>query len=341
MKKLRIAIVGASGVVGRELITILEDSRLKIASLELFGSEKSAGEEIDFLEDSLKVTELTHEEQIQADIVFFAAASAVSLRFAEKLAGRGVICIDKSSAFRMMRDVPLVASGVNDDAIGDVSEGKIIASPNCVAVPLVQVLMPIQKLWGLKQVVVSTYQAVSGAGKEGTDELETQVRDLFNMREVKSPVFKKRIAFNVLPWIPASSKANQNGHSEEEEKLIEETKKILGVPNLAMDATCVRVPVFNGHSMSAFIETEKPVDLEQAKLSIAKVHGVVVKDDPSVSVYPNPLEASGKDFTMVGRMRANTSVKNGISLWISSDNLRTGAALNAVRIAETINTLVK
>lgn len=336
--QLTVAIVGASGMAGRELINILEESSLKIRELSLFASKNSAGERLVFLDEEIIVNELKDEQDINADVVFFAAGSEVSLSYAPKLAARGIVCIDKSSAFRKVSHLPLVASGVNDDVIAkDIRKtGGIVASPNCVAVPLVQVLKPISNEWGLQKVVVSTYQAVSGAGKEGFDELETQVRDLFNMREIKSPVFKERIAFNILPWIPAHGKPTNDRYSDEEDKLMDETKKILADEKLAIDATCVRAPLFNGHSLSVYVETQRQVDCEQVKSMLAKTPNIVVKDHPEEGIYPTPVDASGKNSTFVGRIRQSRATRHGVSLWISSDNLRTGAALNAVRIAEHI-----
>lgn len=334
--QLSIAIVGASGMAGRELIGILEESSLSIKELSLFASKNSAGEKIGFMDEEITVQELKDESDIKADVVFFAAGSEVALSYAPKLAARGMVCIDKSSAFRKLDHIPLVTACVNDDAIAKNirQTGGIIASPNCVAVPLVQVLKPIGDEYGLEKVIVSTYQAVSGAGKEGFDELETQVRDLFNMREIKSPIFKERIAFNILPWIPAHGRPMQDGYSDEEDKLIDETKKMLSQKNLPIDATCVRVPLFNGHSLSVYIETKSPVDAQSAKSLLAKTANIVVKDNPNEGIYPTPLDASGKNSTLVGRIRKSRATNHGVSLWISSDNLRTGAALNAVRIAE-------
>lgn len=331
----RVAVVGATGMVGRELIRILEERSFKLASLELFASGQSAGETIDFKDDSLDVQELTSADQIQADIAFFGAGAKVSLDFIEKLTAKGTICIDKSSAYRLRDNVPLVVPEVNGHLLKG-SKHKIVASPNCIATPLVQVLGPIHKLAQLESVIVSTYQAVSGAGKKASDELESQVRDLFNMRDVNTDVFGKRIAFNVLPVIPAHGPINQLGKTDEEVKLIEETKKILQLPDLKMEATCVRVPVFNGHSMSVTIATKKPIKIDDALDILTKAPGIMLIDHPEKGSYPTPLDACGEDVTLVGRIRPNTSAPCGLSLWISCDNLRTGAALNAVRIAETI-----
>lgn len=335
-KKPRIAIIGATGMVGRELLRILEERSFRMSSLQLFASKNSAGETIEFRGDSYTVEELVSVDQINADIAFFAAGSKTSLSFIEPLAQKGTICIDKSSALRMRADVPLVVPEVNASLIKD-GKQRIIASPNCVATPLVQVLAPLHEHAEITQVIVSTYQAVSGAGKHGSDELETQVRDLFNLRDVETNFFGKRIAFNVLPFIPARGPIDAFGKTDEEVKLIEETKKILNLPNLSMDVTCARVPVFNGHSLAVTVATKNPIKVDQALDILSKAAGIIIIDHPEKASYPTPLDACGEDLTLVGRIRPNTSSEHGLSLWISSDNLRTGAALNAVRIAETLN----
>lgn len=335
MKLPRIAVIGATGMVGRELIKILEEREFKLLSLDLYASGKSAGETIEFRGEELDVTELRSPDQIDADLVFFSAGSDISLKFVDVLCARGVICIDKSGAYRMQENVPLVVFGVNDHLVKK-PYPKIIASPNCIATPLAQVLAPLKTLANIEQVVVSTYQAVSGAGQTATLELESQVRNLFNLRDVETNVFGKQIAFNLLPVIPAFSKLDGAGKTDEEVKLIEETKKILELKDLKMDATCVRVPVFNGHSMAVSIGTTSAIKVADAVDILGKTKGLMVLNDPEKDIYPTPLDASGEDVTLVGRIRPNTAVTNGLNFWISSDNLRTGAALNAVRIAETI-----
>lgn len=335
LQKPRVAIIGATGMAGRELIRILEERAFALSSLELYASPNSAGAEIDFHGDALVVKELKNPDDIDVDIVFFAAGGKISLAYVDKLAARGIICIDKSSALRMRADVPLVVPEAN----GDILKGgkhRIIASPNCIAAPLVQVLKPLHALAELEQVIVATYQAVSGAGKKAFDELETQVRDLFNLRDPKADYFGKRIAFNVLPFIPVQGNVNDLGQTEEEWKIIDETKKILGLNHLKMDVTCARVPVFNGHSMAVHVATKNPIKIDDAVHTLSSSSGIILIDNPQKGSYPTPQDASGEDVTLVGRIRPNTSVTFGLSLWISSDNLRTGAALNAVRIAETI-----
>lgn len=333
IKSPSVSVIGATGMVGRELIRILEERQFKFSELKLFASAKSAGLKIECGDEEFVVEELKDANQVDTDIAFFAAGSKISKLFIEKIAAQGTVCIDKSSYFRMDPHTPLVVNEVNaSDALGK----NIIASPNCIATPLVQALAPLHKLAGLEQVIVCTYQAVSGTGQAGSDELESQVRDLFNMREVKTKVFGKRIAFNVLPAIPAQIAFDELGKSEEEAKVIQETQKILKLPKLKMDITCVRVPVFNGHSMAVHLAFKNACKISDALDTLSKAPGIILVNDSQKTNYPTALDACGKDMTLVGRVRPNTSAQNGLSLWIVSDNLRTGAALNAVRIAETI-----
>lgn len=334
-KELKIAIIGASGIVGRELISILEQSKLNISSLKLFGSERSAGEVLEFREQDYIIEHLHSPLQIDTDFAFFAAGKSVSLKYIEKVAEAGTICIDKSSAFRLRPDIPLIVPEVNGELLKKANY-KIIASPNCVATPLVQALSPIEKLSPIKSIIAVSFQAVSGAGKDAYNELETQVRDLFNMRDIKTDVLGKRIAFNVLPFIPARGPVDDLKKTDEEAKVIEETRKILSLPKLMMDVTCVRVPVFNGHSLAVHLATKDKIEIPRVLDALSKAPGVMLIDDPNNAVYPTPVDASGQDVTLIGRVRENTAVDAGLSLWITSDNLRTGAALNAVRIAETI-----
>lgn len=334
-KDLVISVIGARGVVGRELLSILETSSLSIKKILLFGSERSEGEIIDFKDESHIIKKLTSPHQIEGDIAFFCAGSAVSEQYIERVSEAGTICIDKSSFFRMSDKALLIVPEINGDLLKE-QDINIIASPNCVVIPLVQVLAAINKISPIEHIHVVTFQAVSGAGQAGHDELEEQIRNLFNMREVKTKVFQKRIAFNVLPFIPAHSPLDQLGKTEEEIKVIEETKRILDRKDLAMEVTCVRVPVFNGHSMSVHIATKESIFVPLVKDTLSRSPGLMLIDESSTMKYPTPNDASGEDLTLVGRVRTNTAVPHGLSLWISSDNLRTGAALNAVRIAETL-----
>lgn len=338
-RPMHVAIVGATGVVGRETLAILGDRRFPLASLHLFASKNSAGEEIE-LEDgsSHTVKDLETADFKGIDLVFFAASGGISKTWAPRAAAAGAVCIDKSSSFRMDPDVPLVVPEVNGHALKDFAKKRIIATPNCSTIQMVQCLSPLQRERGLKRVVVCTYQAVSGAGRGGVEELERQVRDLFNFKAVDAVTFDQQIAFNALPRIPAKDPIPADGVTGEERKMIEETRKILGIADLKVGVTCVRVPVFNGHSEAVHVELNAPITADDARALFAAEPNVLVVDDASTGVYPTALDATGEDKTLVGRVRLDESVDDGrgLAFWVVSDNLRTGAALNAVRIAEAL-----
>ncbi len=324
-RKFNIAIVGATGVVGHELVSILHERHFPVENLRLLASEKSAGEKIDFGDTELVVEALGPQSFRNIDIAFGAVDGSLARKIADWIAGTSTVYIDKSSAFRLDPEVPLVIPEVNPDKIADYRQKNIIACPNCTSTPLVQMLAPLHKKAGLKHVTVASYQAVSGAGKAGMEELEKQTRDLFNMRESEPGFFPHQIAFNVLPYI-----------ADEEEKLVAETRRIMGLPELRIAATCARVPVFNGHSAAVYMEFERALSADEAREILGKGPGLLVVDDLSKNLYPTPMEASGGDMTLVGRIRADTSVPHGLAAWYSSDNLRTGAALNAVKVAEIL-----
>jgi aspartate-semialdehyde dehydrogenase len=340
-KPVGVAIVGATGVVGRETLAILEERDFPIKTLKLFASERSAGETVPF-KGGEKVVEKLDGDPKQLfegiDIVFFAASGGISKTWAPRAAEQGCVCIDKSSSFRMDPDVPLIVPEVNGHAIAGFKKKRIIATPNCSTIQMVQALAPLQKKAGIDRVVVCTYQAVSGAGRGGIDELEGQVRDMFNMREPVIGTFDQRIAFNALPRIPARDPIPADGTTGEERKMIEETKKILEDKSIRVAATCVRVPVFNGHSEAVHVELKKPMTAAEARELMAAEPNVLVVDDISRGLYPTAQDATGEDKTLVGRIRQDDSVPDhkGIAFWCVSDNLRTGAALNAVRIAEAL-----
>lgn len=338
-RPMHVAIVGATGVVGRETLSILGDRRFPLASLHLYASKNSAGEEIE-LEDgtSHTVKDLETADFKGIDLVFFAASGGISKTWAPRAAAAGAVCIDKSSSFRMDPDVPLVVPEVNGHALKDFAKKRIIATPNCSTIQMVQCLSPLQRERGLKRVVVCTYQAVSGAGRGGVEELERQVRDLFNFKAVDAVTFDQQIAFNALPRIPAKDPIPADGVTGEERKMIEETRKILGLADLKVGVTCVRVPVFNGHSEAVHVELNAPITADDARALFAAEPNVLVVDDGSTGVYPTALDATGEDKTLVGRVRVDESVDDGrgLAFWVVSDNLRTGAALNAVRIAEAL-----
>ncbi|MCP4501300.1 MAG: aspartate-semialdehyde dehydrogenase [Deltaproteobacteria bacterium] len=334
---MHIAVVGATGVVGKELLSILEERRFPVASLRIFGSERSAGETLTFNEREYVVELLKEECFDEVEIAFFAGGSAVSKEWAAKATAQGAVVIDKSSLFRRDFEVPLVVPEVNIDHLGGYDVKKIIATPNCSTIQLVQTLAPLHEAFGLKRVICATYQAVSGAGKAGVDELDDQVRGLFNMRDDFSlEVFKQRIAFNVLPCIPGDTAFSDEGSTEEEEKMLYETRRILGLPDLKMSVTCARVPVFSCHSEAVHLEFERPCDVEEAREVLRKAPGIAVLDEPEKHLYPTGTDAAGEDFTFVGRVRKDSAFDHGLTLWVVSDNLRTGAALNAVRIAEAL-----
>lgn len=338
-RPMRLAVVGATGVVGRETLAILQDRRFPISSLTALASSRSAGEKIE-LEggDNVDVQDLEKFDFKGTDIVFFAASGGISKTYAPRAAAAGAVCIDKSSSFRMDPDVPLVVPEVNGHALAGFAKKRIIATPNCSTIQMVQALWPLHKKVGIERVVVCTYQAVSGAGRGGVDELETQVRDLFSFKDIMPSTFDQQIAFNVLPRIPARDPIPADGVTGEERKMIDETRKILGVSDLRVGVTCVRVPVFNAHSEAIHVELKAPLSPEEAKTLFSLEPNVLVVDDIKMGIYPTALDATGEDKTLIGRIRNDESIAGGkgLAFWVVSDNLRTGAALNAVRIAEAL-----
>lgn len=337
-RPMRVAIVGATGVVGRETLSILKERAFPIASLKVLASERSQGEQVAFGDDELEVEAVKPESFAGVDLVFFAAGGGVSKVWAPRVAEAGGVSIDKSSSFRMDPDVPLVVPEVNGHALAGFAKKRIIATPNCSTIQMVQALAPLHRKARVERVVVCTYQAVSGAGRGGVDELERQVRDLFNLREMKVDTFDQRIAFNVLPRIPAKEPIPADGITGEERKMIDETRKILEAPAMRVGVTCVRVPVFNSHSEAVHAELGAPLTVEDARALFAAEPNLLVLDDPARGLYPTAEDASGEDKTLIGRVRLDPSVPDGkgLAFWVVSDNLRTGAALNAVRIAEAL-----
>ena len=324
-RKYCVAVVGATGLVGSELVSILAERKFPVSELRLLASKNSVGETVDFHGESLKVRELTLEAMQGVQIAFLAVDGPIARKVHGWAQETGTILIDKSSAFRMDPEVPLVVPEVNPEDVAGYKRKNIIACPNCTSTPLVQILKPLHERFGLKRVTVVSYQAVSGAGKQGIEELERQTRDLFALREIEPSFFPNRIAFNILPYI-----------ADEEEKMMAETKRILRLPELKISATCARVPVFNGHSAAVHLEFENAVSHLLARDILARSPGIEIVDDVSEKQYPTPVDASGGDMTLVGRIRADESVTHGLALWYSSDNLRTGAALNAVKVAEIL-----
>ncbi len=329
----RVCIVGATGVVGQEMMSVLEKRDFPVKDLKLLASERTAGTTLAFKGENLKVQELQEDSFKGMDIGLFSAGGAVSQKYAPIASEEGCVVIDNTSAFRMDPEVPLVVPEVNPHAIADYNHKGIIANPNCSTIQMVVVLKPIHDVATIRRVVVSTYQSVSGTGKEAIRELEKQTLAIFNQGEVKSEVYPHQIAFNCLPHIDVFS---ENGYTKEEIKMINETKKIMEDESIGITATTVRVPVFYSHSESVNIETMKKITPDEVRDILSRAPGIIVVDDPKKNEYPLAVYAAGKDETFVGRVREDESIEKGINMWIVSDNIRKGAALNAVQIAEVL-----
>lgn len=323
--------VGATGAVGQAMREILEQRHFPIRKLKLLASARSKGVRLPFKDELAKVEVLKSSSFKDVDIALFSAGGARSLEFAPAAAKAGAVVIDNSSAWRMDPKVPLVVPEVNPEDVAW-HEG-IIANPNCSTIQMVVVLKPLYDVAGIRRIVVSTYQAVSGTGRDAMEELYQQTYALLNDDDFTPKVYPHQIAFNVLPQIDAFL---DNDYTKEEMKMINETRKIMHDDSIAVSATCVRVPVFVSHSEAVNIETEKKITQAKARRILKKAPGVVVVDDPSKLLYPMPVGAAGEDACYVGRIREDVSVKNGLDMWIVSDNLRKGAALNAVQIAEVL-----
>jgi aspartate-semialdehyde dehydrogenase len=329
-----VAVAGATGLVGARMLDTLVERNFPIKSLKLLASERSKGKRIRFRDEEIPVEVLTKDSFKGVEIALFSAGGATSKEFAPCAARSGCVVIDNSSAWRMDPHVPLVVPEVNADQI-KCHEG-IIANPNCSTIQMVVILKPLHDVARIIRVVVSTYQAVSGAGKKAVDELEAQTRAILEGREAKCAVFPYPIAFNCIPQIPQSHAFVENGYSVEEIKMVNETKKIMGDSTIRVTATTVRVPVYTGHSESVNIETERKLTATQAREILAHAPGVVVHDDPMKQLYPLARASEGKSLTYVGRIREDISHPSGLAMWIVSDNLLKGAAYNAVQIAELL-----
>jgi len=327
----KIAVVGATGNVGREMLNVLMQRQFPISEVVALASTRSVGTEVSFGDGILKVKALDYYDFKGTDIVLMSAGGAIAKQWAPKIAAQGPLVIDNSSAWRMDRQVPLVVPEVNADALNDIPKG-IIANPNCSTAQLVVVLKPLHDLFKIKRVVVSTYQSVSGAGKDAMDELFRQTRAVFVADPIEVGEFTKQIAFNVIPHIDVFL---DSGLTKEEWKMVVETQKILD-PDIQVTATCVRVPVFVGHSEAVNIEFEQPVTAEKARAALRAAPGILVVDKREDGGYVTPVECAGEDATFVSRIRKDPTIENGLNLWIVSDNLRKGAALNAVQIAESL-----
>ncbi|MBN2569159.1 MAG: aspartate-semialdehyde dehydrogenase [Deltaproteobacteria bacterium] len=333
MRKYSVAVVGATGAVGNEMIKILEERNFPVGTLKLLASERSMGKELTFRNENYPVNVLDEHSFEGVEIGLFSAGGSVSERFAPIAADTGCVVVDNTSAFRMDPAVPLVVPEVNPEAIASYKTKGIIANPNCSTIQMVVALKPIHDVARIRRVVVSTYQAVSGTGKKAIEELVEQTKALLACREPEVKVYPHRIAFNCLPHIDVFL---DNGYTKEEMKMVNETKKIMSDSSIALTATTVRVPVFYGHSESVNIETERKISAEEVRELLASAPGVKVVDNPDFSQYPLASNSAGKDDTFVGRIREDESIPNGINMWIVSDNIRKGAALNTVQIAEIL-----
>ncbi len=327
----KVAVVGATGNVGREMLNVLAERQFPASEVVALASTRSIGTEVSFGDKTLKVKALDYYDFTGTDICLMSAGGTISKEWSPKIAAQGAIVIDNSSAWRMDRDVPLVVPEVNVAALDQIKKG-IIANPNCSTAQLVVALKPLHDVATIKRVVVSTYQSVSGAGKEGMDELFTQTRAVFVADPIEQGKFTKQIAFNVIPHIDVFI---DSGFTKEEWKMMVETQKILD-QSIQLVATCVRVPVFVGHSESVNIEFEKPLTASDARNILREAPGVLVVDKREDGGYATPVECAGEDATFVSRIRKDPTVENGLVMWIVSDNLRKGAALNAVQIAECL-----
>lgn len=326
MKKYKLAIVGVTGMVGSTFLTVLEQRNLPISELYFFASSRSAGKTIEFQGKEYIVEELTeHSFDRGIDIALFSAGGSISKKFAPIAVEKGCIVVDNSSAWRMAPTVPLVIPEVNPE---DIKKHKgIIANPNCSTIQAVVALKPLYDKYGIKRVVYSTYQSVSGAGMDGFSDLENGIKGEAPKK------FPHPIAGNCIPHIDVFE---DNGYTKEEIKMIEETKKILGNQSLRITATTVRVPVFNSHSESINVELEKPFEIEELKNTLKQAPGIVVQDEPNNNIYPMPITATGKDEVFVGRIRRDESIESGVNLWVVSDNIRKGAATNTIQIAQKL-----
>jgi aspartate-semialdehyde dehydrogenase len=329
MKSYNVAMVGATGLVGQEFIRVLEQRKFPVSSIHLYASDRSAGKKLFVGHQEIEVKETSADSFQHVDIALFSAGAEISRHFAPIAAKAGALVIDNSSAFRMEPKVPLVVPEVNPEDI-NLHKG-IIANPNCSTIQLVVALYPLHKVNPIKRIVVSTYQSVSGTGLAAMEELTTQAKLVLEGQNVIPHVYPHQIAFNLLPEIDVFL---DSGYTKEEQKVVEETRKIMHADSIAVSATCVRVPVFIGHSEAINVEFTNPISPDEARRILAGAPGVRVLDDSSVSLYPQPWLAAGSDDVYVGRIRTDISQPNSLVMWVVADNLRKGAALNAVQIAE-------
>jgi aspartate-semialdehyde dehydrogenase len=329
---LKVAVVGATGNVGREMLDVLDERAFPADEVVAIASRRSQGTEVSFGDKTLKVQALENYDFSGTDICLMSAGGSVSKDWSPKIGRQGAVVIDNSSAWRYDQDVPLIVPEVNADAVEGFSRKNIIANPNCSTAQLVVALKPLHDKAKIRRVVVATYQSVSGAGKDAMDELFNQTRAVFTAEPIEPKKFQKRIAFNVIPHIDVFM---EDGSTKEEWKMVAETKKILD-PKIKLVATCVRVPVFVGHSEAVNVEFESEITAEEARDILREAPGCLVVDNPQEGAYVTPYESAGEDATYISRIREDPTVEHGLSLWVVSDNLRKGAALNAVQIAELL-----
>ena len=328
----KVAVVGATGNVGREMLNILAERQFPADQVIALASSRSIGTEVSYGDKTLKCKQLDHYDFADTDICLMSAGGDTSKEWSPRIGAQKCVVIDNSSAFRYDQDVPLIVPEVNADAVVGFTKKYIIANPNCSTAPLVVALKPLHDFATITRVVVSTYQSVSGAGKEGMDELDRQTKALYSLGDVQMKKFPKRIAFNLIPQIDVFM---EDGYTKEEWKMMVEIKKILD-PKIKLTATCVRVPVFISHSEAVNVEFERPITVEEARKILRAAPGVLVIDKHEPGGYITPHEAAGEDATYISRIREDATVENGLTFWCVSDNLRKGAALNAIQIAETL-----
>ena len=332
-KPVRVAVCGATGAVGSQMVQCLEERDFPLSSLKLLASERSKGKMVSFNGEKIAVEVLGDDSFKDVDLALFSAGGGTSKEFAPKAAASGAVVVDNSSAWRMDPEVPLVVPEVNPDDIALYTQKGIIANPNCSTIQMVVALEPVRQLAGLKRIVVATYQSVSGTGQKGVNELKGQIAALNSGGGIEAKVYPQQIALNLLPHIDVFQ---DNGYTKEEMKMVNETRKMMHDDGIMVSATCVRVPVYYSHSEAVNITTAKKVTPDQVREALAKAPGVKVVDDPANLVYPTPLMAEGQDKTYVGRIREDISQENGIDMWVVADNIRKGAATNAVQIGEIL-----
>ena len=332
-KQYDVCILGATGAVGEAMLSILEQRKFPVRNIYPLASSRSAGSTVSFKGEELTVIDVDDFDFSKAQIGLFSAGGSVSEKYAPLAAAAGCVVIDNTAHFRYDRDIPLVVPEVNPHAIAQYKNRGIIANPNCSTIQMLVALKPIHDAVGIARINVATYQAVSGTGKEAIDELAEQTRALFNQQDVAVEVYPKRIAFNVLPQIDVFM---ENGYTKEEMKMVWETKKIMEDDSIVVNPTAVRVPVFYGHSEAVHIETRKKITAVEARALLEKAPGVVLMDKREAGGYPTPVDAAGNDATYVGRIREDISHPMGLNLWVVSDNVRKGAALNSIQIAEIL-----